>query len=357
MAQIALAAGMAMLCAAPATAQRKFPPDIMAPAGTQPPAAPKPERALPQSDQAPKSTPQPQRTTTAPAQQHPATANAPTPTAPTATPKSHKLVGRKRMTKPSPIPQPEPTPTPAPPPPPPTPQQMPPQPPEVQYRDGRLTVSAKNSTLSDVLNAIRAQSGATMTLPPTGLGDRLFVQVGPAPPRDVLSKLLAGTNFDYVLVGSPQDPDSLKQVIVTPRSPQGAVAQNSPNPGGYSPQSRLPGMGAPEEDERRAAPPPQQTMPGGFGAAPVGPGPFQPNPAMAPPGVANPTPMPATPGPTGIAPVQPPQMPPNQPPQMPPQGTQTGQPPQPKTPEQLLQELKQMQQQQQQQPQQQKPPK
>ena len=340
MAQIALAAGMAMLCAAPAEAQQKFPPDIMAPAGTQPPAAPKPERSLPQSDQPAKST-----------QQRPA---APTPTAPAATQKSHKLVERKRITKPSPIPHSEPAPTPAaPPPPPPTPQQMPPQPPDVQYRDGLLTVSANNSTLSDVLNAIRAQSGATMTLPPNGLGDRLFVQVGPAPPRDVLSRLLAGTNFDYVLVGSPQDPDALKQVIVTARSPEGA-AQNNP-PGGYQP-SRLPGMGAPEESEERPAPPPnQQPMPGGFGA-PGGPGPFQPNRAVAPPSVANPTPMQATPGPTGIAPVQPPQMPPNQPPQMPPQGTQTGQPPQPKTPEQLLQELKQMQQQQQQQQQQQKPP-
>jgi hypothetical protein len=197
-----------------------------------------------------------------------------------------------------------------------------------------------------------------MTLPP-GMNDRLFVQVGPAPPRDVISKLLSGTNFDYILAGSPQNPGGLQQVIVTPRQAGGPAVANA-NPGGYPQQSRLPGMGAPEnnndaEEEEQPARPqqPQSGMPGGFGAAPGGPGPYQPNPMMAPPNVANPTPYPQTPGPTGVAPVQPqtnqpPQMPPNQPPQAPPQGNQM------KTPEQLLQELKQMQQQQQQQ--QQKPP-
>lgn len=319
---------------------RPMPPDLVAPPDTRPTNAPKPERtALPQSDQPAK----------AATQQHPVL-NAPAPDrtqhaqARAAAPR--KTTARKRGAKPSPVLEPPPQVASAPPPPA-TPQQMPPSPPQVEYRDGLLTVSAKNSTLLDVLNAIRAQSGANMTLPPSGLNDRLFVQAGPAPPRDVLSKLLAGTNFNYVLVGSPQDPGSLQQVIVTTRQPGGAVMAQSPapaaNPGGYPQQSRLPGMGAPatEEEDEPSPQPNQQPMPGGFGA-PGGPGPFQPNPAFAPPGVANPTPMQPTPGPAGIAPVQPPQQPP--------QGTQAGQP-QVKTPEQLLQELKQMQQQQQKPPQ------
>ena len=320
---------------------RPMPPDVMAPQDSRPAAVPKPERnALPQSDQ-PAATSNQQR--------NPVNAPAPVPATKPAT--MHKA----RKAKPSPVPTPEPVAqAPAPPPPPPTMQQMPPSPPQVQYRDGLLTVSARNSTLSDVLNAVRAQTGANMTLPP-GMNDRLFLQIGPAPPRDVISKLLSGTNFDYVLAGSPQNPNALQQVIVTPRQGGPVIAAGS-----APQQTRLPGMGAQEnnneEEEEQSARPqqPQPGMPGGFGSAPGGPGPFQPNPAMAPPNVANPTPFPQTPGPTGVSPVQP-QVAPNQPPQMPPnQPPQGGQP---KTPYQLYQEMLQMrQQQQQQQQQQQKPP-
>jgi len=336
--QLALAATLFVISAdaQPRTAAqqqfpgRSMPPDIVAPADSRPVQAPKPERnPLPQSDQPAKAAPHPASPTSTQAQQ------------PTAARKA-----RKHPAKPSPMPAPEPVAqAPASPPPPPTLQQMPPSAPQVQYRDGLLTISANNSTLLDVLNAVGAQTGANVTAPPAASAARLFLQIGPAPPRDVLSRLLAGTNLDYLLAGSPDDPNALRQVIITQRQGGPAVAQN-PNPPRPSP---LPGMGNPaisqEDDEQPVQQPqPQQGMPGGF-VAPGGPGPFQPNPANAPPSVANPTPFPQTPGPTGVAPVQPPSQPPQQPPG------------QVKSPEQLLQEIRQMQQrQQQQQQQQQKPP-
>jgi hypothetical protein len=231
---------------------RPMPPDMNAPADTRPANAPKPERnTMPQSDQ-------PARVAT-----HPSAAATPRSVQPAQPGSAHKTA-RKRGAKPSPIPTPEPPQVASAPPPPPTLQQMPPSPPEVQYRDGLLTVSAKNSTLLDVLNAIRAQSGATMTLPPAGLSDRLFVQAGPAPARDVLSKLLSGTNFDYILVGSPQDPNALQQVIVTARQPGGAIAQGPVNPGAYPQQTRLPGMANPqpaEEEDEQPAPKANQPQP------------------------------------------------------------------------------------------------
>ena len=331
----AMAAGAAANCSASVNNSagqqfpaRAMPPDLVAPAQTQT-NAPKPD--LPQSDQTSK-TPSPA------AQRNPVTqAPGPTPTAPASANPTHKLASRKQISKPSPVPEPV-TPAPTPPPLPPTPEQMPPSPPQVNYSGGMLTVSAKNSTLLDVLNAIQARTGAKMSLPP-GLTDRLFAQVGPAPPQDVLAKLLSGTNFDYVIVGSPQDPQTLQQVIVTARQGGGTTMAQSPPPSSsYPSQSRLPGMGAPAEQPEAEAEP-ARSQPSVFAPAqaPGGPGPFRPNPAQAPPNVANPTPFPQTPGPTGTSPV----MPPNQPPQQPPQGSQ------PKTPEQLLQELKQMQQQQQ----------
>src|ERR1700693_5969604 len=70
--------------------------------------------------------------------------------------------GRKRPTKQVQL---EPPPPPAPPPPPPTLEQMPAVPPKVRFINGLLTIVAENSTLNDVLRAVRAQTGAAVEIP------------------------------------------------------------------------------------------------------------------------------------------------------------------------------------------------
>jgi hypothetical protein len=221
---------------------------------------------------------------------------------------------------------------------PPRPEQMAPVAPQVTYQNGQLSILAQNSTLSSILSAVKAHTGAQVEMPPDTASDRVATQLGPGNPRDVLASLLAGSRFDYIFIGSPTDPDSLAQVIITQHAGAGGggatpvnTAVSQPMQGG-NPQPGMPriagGAGRPEipSDEEETASEPQP-MPEPPQEAP------QPAPIVSPGGDR---------GDTG----------------------QQQNPNQVKTPEQMLQELQRMQQiqqqqqqqeQQQQQPQQQQP--
>lgn len=87
----------------------------------------------------------------------------------------------------------------------------------VTYQNGRLTIDANNETLANVLRLVAQRTGATIIIPPgTGL-ERIVEHAGPAPASDVLGQLLKGSHFNFVLIGSPQRPNDLQQVLLTPR--------------------------------------------------------------------------------------------------------------------------------------------
>jgi hypothetical protein len=120
-------------------------------------------------------------------------------------------------------------------------QQMPATPPQVSYDHGELTIVARNSTLGDILRAIRDQTNATLDVPPNAT-ERVVGQMGPGSPRDVLAQLLNGSHFNYVILGSATDSSKLERVILTfkPPASQENAAQAPVN----------------------VAPPPQQSEPG-----------------------------------------------------------------------------------------------
>lgn len=103
-------------------------------------------------------------------------------------------------------------------------QSSPAAPPQVSFTNGMLTISALNSTLADVLNAVKAQTGAKLEIPPSADQERVAVQLGPGHPRDVLSQLLDGSPFDYILLGSAEQPNALTQIILTPHKGGGTMA-------------------------------------------------------------------------------------------------------------------------------------
>jgi len=113
---------------------------------------------------------------------------------------------------------------PTPPPPPPTLAQLPASPPKVSFQGGQLMIAAQNSTLGDILKAVRTQTGATIDYPGNA-SERVVGNFGPAPARDVLTSLLNGSHFNYMLLGSATDPDALDRVILTAKS-GGSVANN-----------------------------------------------------------------------------------------------------------------------------------
>jgi hypothetical protein len=103
---------------------------------------------------------------------------------------------------------------------------MAPVPPHVTYQDGELTIVAPNSTLGDILRAVRKQTGAEIEVPDAR--DRVAATIGPGPAQDVLAQLLNGSRFNYVLLGSPQDPKALTRVVLVARSPSETANRPAP---------------------------------------------------------------------------------------------------------------------------------
>jgi len=129
--------------------------------------------------------------------------------------------------------QPAPTPPPALPAPPPTLQEMPAVPPKVRYSNGLLTIVAENSTLGDILRAVRTQTGAAVEIPPNAT-ERVVTHLGPGPTRDVLVSLLHGSRFNYVMLGSPTHPEMLDRIILTSKSGGAADAGSAAMPPGQN---------------------------------------------------------------------------------------------------------------------------
>jgi hypothetical protein len=223
--------------------------------------------------------------------------------------KTTQASGHKRTkSKPSPVPAQVTPPTPAPL----TPEQMPPAAPQVTYRDGLLTIVASNSTLSDILRAVAARTGASLDAPAQLTVERVAVHLGPASPREVLSDLLTGPRLDYILVGSDGDPNGVRSIILSANqaSPSASVAMAQPPPAPLPAEE--------EEEDDQVAPQPEIPQPGRFAQ--------QPSPGRRP-----------------FMQPQPPDQVGGQPTTLPEGGNQQ----QPvKTPEQLLEQLRRMQQQQ-----------
>jgi hypothetical protein len=193
--------------------------------------------------------------------------------------------------------------------------------PRISYEGGLLTIVASNSTLADIFAGIRNVTGVKIETTGGPSGERVAAKIGPAPLRSVLLSLLQGARYDYVILGSVQDPEKVERVILTPklaggtqattaaasqplRQPEPSQEVDSADPGDNS-------GGNTEDDNEGFAPASQPAQPGGqVPADQVG----QPQPGQAQPGTTTP----------------------NQ------NGT-------PKTPEQLLEDLKRLEQERQQQ--------
>jgi hypothetical protein len=105
--------------------------------------------------------------------------------------------------------------------------------PQVSYRDGQLTIVAPNSTLGDILRAVRRQTSADIEIPPTA-SERVVTHIGPGPARDVVAELLKGSKFNYVLLGSPANSNLLTRVVLVAKSgsdqaPSPQTVEGNPN--------------------------------------------------------------------------------------------------------------------------------
>jgi hypothetical protein len=100
-----------------------------------------------------------------------------------------------------------------------------PKQPTVTWNSQGLYIQASNSTLSQILNAVSTQTGAKIE--GAAGQERVFGDYGPGPARDVLSQLLRGSNYNFLMLGD-QGQGTPRQVILTARGSQTA---NQDHPG------------------------------------------------------------------------------------------------------------------------------
>jgi hypothetical protein len=95
--------------------------------------------------------------------------------------------------------------------------QIPSSAPQVKYESHQLTIVSRNSTLGDILRAVKTETGAVVEMPSNST-ERVVGSFGPGPARDVLASLLNGSHFNYVLLGSPTNAAVLDRVILITKS-------------------------------------------------------------------------------------------------------------------------------------------
>jgi AMIN domain len=140
----------------------------------------------------------------------------------------------------------------------------PPEPPPlmVTFSNGMLTVNSYKANLSEVLFAIHQRTGADIAIPAGAEQEEVVAALGPASAPEVLSHLLNGSKFNFLILSAANDPNTLDRVILSTR-PEGPAPP-------YRPSVQQP--------VREDPPPAEATNPE--------PAPPQPAPGVPPPGQA-----------------------------------------------------------------------
>jgi hypothetical protein len=98
----------------------------------------------------------------------------------------------------------------------------------VTLRNGKLTVEANNSDLSQILQYLADISGMTVI----GLkkGPRIFGDYGPGNLRDVLTDLLIGSGYNFIMVGGATDGTPRELLLTTQNNNAQAFTPLNPRP-------------------------------------------------------------------------------------------------------------------------------
>lgn len=129
---------------------------------------------------------------------------------------------------------------------------------EVRFENGWLSIWANRATLAEVLFEVHRKTGADVPIPAGAEQDLVVTSIGPAPAREVLSSLLNGSRFNFIVVGADTDPNQLKALILTPRGQtvaQPMITYTQPA-AAQSPEAPEPETSAPQEDQSEAQPQP-----------------------------------------------------------------------------------------------------
>lgn len=122
---------------------------------------------------------------------------------------------------------------------------------QVDFSMGKLRIWADRATLAEVLREVQRATGAKVTFPVAAEQELVVADIGPAPARQVLSQLLRGSPYNFILLGSGGDLLKLTTVMLTQRGPGSDLQVN------YSPASVAQANSEPQPEP----PPPVQEVP------------------------------------------------------------------------------------------------
>jgi hypothetical protein len=130
----------------------------------------------------------------------------------------------------------------------------PPEPPPlmVTFSNGMLTVNSNKANLSEVLFAIHQRTGADIAIPAGAEQEPVVAAIGPASAPEVLSQLLNGSKFNFLILSAANDPNTLDRVILSTR-PEGPAPP-------YRPSVQQPMRDEPPPAEATNPEPPQPAL-------------------------------------------------------------------------------------------------
>jgi hypothetical protein len=140
---------------------------------------------------------------------------------------------------------------------------------EINVQDGRLTLTSNRASLAEVLSELQRQTGASIVVPPGADQEVVAVSLGPASPREVISQLLNGSRYNFIIVGANNDPNKVERLLLTPKSPGGVTAEIQTNQPDFVPvaQVQAPDSSTPPPPPPPPAPP-EDAQPQGDSAPP-----------------------------------------------------------------------------------------
>jgi hypothetical protein len=129
----------------------------------------------------------------------------------------------------------------------------------IKWNSAGLLIDANNASLSQILTEVSTDTGAKVD--GIGADERVFGQYGPGKARDVLSDLLQGSGYDFLLVGELGQ-GTPREIILSAHHAGPAVT-----PAAHRPQE-TPEEDAPEPEEPQQPQPPPMRPPGSMNQPP-----------------------------------------------------------------------------------------
>jgi hypothetical protein len=129
----------------------------------------------------------------------------------------------------------------------------------VSYQDGQLKIDAESTTLAAVLALVATRIGTVIDIPSGSGQEPIVAHLGPGHPNDILTQLLNGSPFNFIIVNSPRDPNEPAQILLSLRgqdteSPKPAPAKSDSALAWKAPVARPDQSLLPQYDSRLKAP-------------------------------------------------------------------------------------------------------